>query len=52
MQALHDRMTECVYEIPLKTFEQNINTEDVYEIDIIGKGKAALQKANNDLGIY
>lgn len=38
----HDRMTECLYPEPLKTFETGITPEPVYEVDLKGKGPAAL----------
>ncbi|WP_028579477.1 phosphoribosylformylglycinamidine synthase [Desulfogranum japonicum] len=40
--ANHDRMTECVYPEPLKTFETGIIPEEVYEVDLKTKGPAAL----------
>ncbi len=38
----HDRMTECHYPEPLSSFESGVVPEPVYEIDMIGKGPAAL----------
>ncbi|XP_071477860.1 phosphoribosylformylglycinamidine synthase-like [Diadema antillarum] len=49
--ALHDRMTECRYSEPLKSFAINVNPEDVYDVDIMEQGQAALRKANKDLGL-
>ena len=40
--AHHDRMTECVYPAPLTTFATGIVPEEVYEVDLIGKGPEAL----------
>ncbi|NQS72411.1 MAG: phosphoribosylformylglycinamidine synthase [Desulfobulbaceae bacterium] len=40
--AHHDRMTECVYPTPLTTFATGAVPEEVYEVDLIGKGPAAL----------
>ncbi|MCX8022069.1 MAG: phosphoribosylformylglycinamidine synthase [Syntrophorhabdaceae bacterium] len=37
----HDRMTECLYEKPLETFETGIIPEPVYEIPLIEKGPDA-----------
>jgi phosphoribosylformylglycinamidine synthase len=42
--ARHDRMTECVYPEPLRTFEAGIVPEAVYEIDLLGKGPDALRE--------
>jgi len=38
----HDRMTECQYHEPLKTFETGVEPEDVYEVDMKAKGPDAL----------
>ena len=38
----HDRMTECVYEQPLESFESGILPEPVFEIPLLEKGPAAL----------
>ena len=40
--ARHDRMTECVYPAPLSTFATGIVPEEVYEVDLMGKGPEAL----------
>ncbi|MGQ9645327.1 MAG: phosphoribosylformylglycinamidine synthase [Thermodesulfobacteriota bacterium] len=38
----HDRMTECLYEEPLQTFETGIEPEPVFDVPLIEKGVAAL----------
>jgi len=38
----HDRMTECLYEQPLETFESGILPEPVFEIPLLEKGVDAL----------
>jgi phosphoribosylformylglycinamidine synthase len=38
----HDRMTECVYDQPLQTFEAGILPEPVFEIPMLEKGPNAL----------
>jgi phosphoribosylformylglycinamidine synthase len=38
----HDRMTECLYEEPLQTFETGILPEPVFEIPLLEKGVNAL----------
>ena len=38
----HDRMTECHYPEPLKTFETGITPEEVYEVDLMSRGPEAL----------
>ncbi|XP_070552219.1 phosphoribosylformylglycinamidine synthase-like [Ptychodera flava] len=49
--SLHDRMTQCRYREPLDSFDINVKPEPVYEVDLMGEGKAALEKANKDLGL-
>lgn len=48
--ALHDRMTECRYLKPLTSFLLDKKPEPWYEVDIVGKGKAALENVNEHLG--
>jgi len=38
----HDRMTECLYDQPLETFETGILPEPVFEIPLLEKGPDAL----------
>ena len=38
----HDRMTECLYDRPLQTFESGILPEPVFEIPMLEKGPDAL----------
>jgi phosphoribosylformylglycinamidine synthase len=40
----HDRMTECLYEQPLQTFETGILPEPVFEIPLLEKGPNALSE--------
>ncbi|XP_072040908.1 phosphoribosylformylglycinamidine synthase-like [Amphiura filiformis] len=44
-------MTECCYLEPIESFEIQVKPEPVYDIDVIGQGRAALEKANTDLGL-
>ncbi len=46
-----DRMTECVYEERLVTFETGIKPEPVRIVPIIEEGKEALQKINKEMGL-
>ena len=48
--TLFDRMTECRYASPITTFDLDIQPDAVYEVDIMGRGKEALEKANQELG--
>ncbi len=43
-EAPFDRMTECLYPEPLKTFSTGQVPEEVYEVDLIGKGLAAFDE--------
>ncbi|MFA5925892.1 MAG: phosphoribosylformylglycinamidine synthase [Parcubacteria group bacterium] len=47
----HDRMTECVYESPLETFEVGIKPEKVYEVKLLENGIGELQKINKEIGL-
>ena len=47
---LHDRMTQCRYTKPIKSFDLSIQSEPVYAVDVISEGRAALEKANKHLG--
>ena len=50
VNVLHDKMTQCRYETPIKTFKLFGKPKSVYEVDILEGGKAALEKANADMG--
>lgn len=47
----HDRMTECFYPEPLKTFETGIKPEPVKVIPLIEEGSSALIRLNKELGL-
>ncbi|XP_063057361.1 phosphoribosylformylglycinamidine synthase [Engraulis encrasicolus] len=49
--CLYDGMTECVYQRPIDSFAVDVRPQKVFEVDILGQGRAALEKANNDLGL-
>lgn len=40
----HDRMTECVYEHPIESFESGIIPEPVFEVPLIEKGLKAFEE--------
>lgn len=48
---LHDKMTQCEYEKPLKGFDLGIVPEDWFEVDVMNKGKEALREVNEKLGL-
>ncbi len=47
----YDRMTECPYPEPLKTFEPESKAEPVIEIPLKEKGRFALEKINREMGL-
>lgn len=48
---LHDRMTEQRYPEPLANFQLPISISDWSEVNIIGEGKNALERVNEELGL-
>lgn len=50
IECLYDSMTECIYQHPIVSFAVETKPQQVFEVDILGKGRAALEKANDDLG--
>ncbi|MEK7846658.1 MAG: phosphoribosylformylglycinamidine synthase, partial [Nitrospinota bacterium] len=51
LELIHDRMTECQYQEPLKTFETGIKPEPVYTIPLLEEGKEALAEINQKMGL-
>jgi phosphoribosylformylglycinamidine synthase len=51
LDIIHDRMTECIYEQPLETFETGVRPEPVRVIPLIEEGKDALVRINTKLGL-
>ncbi|XP_052442517.1 phosphoribosylformylglycinamidine synthase [Carassius gibelio] len=49
--CLYDSMTECIYSQPITSFAVDIRPQEVFEVDILGKGRTALEKANDELGL-
>lgn len=43
-------MTECVYQRPITSFAVEMKPQPVFEVDILAEGRAALERANHDLG--
>jgi phosphoribosylformylglycinamidine synthase len=48
---VHDRMTECPYPEPLKTFETGIKPEPVRIVPLLEEGRAAIEKINREMGL-
>jgi len=51
IKSSHDRMTECLYDKPLESFETGIVPEKVYEIPLIENGISALREINEKMGL-
>ena len=49
--ARHDRMTECLYPVPLESFETGLVPEPVRTIPLLEKGIDALRDINRELGL-
>ncbi|CAL8270906.1 unnamed protein product [Arctogadus glacialis] len=49
--GLYDSMTECLYQQSISSFSVDAKPQAVFEVDILGQGRAALQEANDDLGL-
>ncbi|KAG8140823.1 putative Phosphoribosylformylglycinamidine synthase protein, partial [Naja naja] len=47
--SLYDRMTEQTYPEPIQSFAVATHPEAVFYVDILGEGRPALMKANNQL---
>lgn len=50
--ALHDRMTQCEYKDPLKSFNLGIKPEPWFSVDVMGQGRKALEEVNRKLGVF
>lgn len=48
--CLYDNMTECLYQRPITSFAVALKPQPVFEVDILAEGRAALERANHDLG--
>ncbi|GER34934.1 phosphoribosylformylglycinamidine synthase family protein [Striga asiatica] len=48
---VHDRMTECIYNEKLTSFENNMVPEEVRYIPVMEKGRKALEEINDEMGL-
>ncbi|KAI3857650.1 hypothetical protein MKW98_028914 [Papaver atlanticum] len=48
---VHDRMTECVYPQKLLSFKTSAVPEEVEYIDVMGRGRKALEEINEKMGL-
>uniref|UniRef100_A0A3B5B2X5 Phosphoribosylformylglycinamidine synthase n=1 Tax=Stegastes partitus TaxID=144197 RepID=A0A3B5B2X5_9TELE len=51
IECLYDGMTECIYRHPITSFTVETKPQSVFEVDILGKGRVALETANDELGL-
>ncbi len=51
VDAVHDRMTECLYPEPLAGFEVGVEPRPVAEVPVLEEGRTALERINAELGL-
>ena len=51
VSQMHDRMTEQRYTKPIESFDLPITKDDWIEIDVINRGKEALEEISGQLGL-
>uniref|UniRef100_A0AAX7SFK8 Phosphoribosylformylglycinamidine synthase n=1 Tax=Astatotilapia calliptera TaxID=8154 RepID=A0AAX7SFK8_ASTCA len=51
IECLYDSMTECIYQHPITSFTVETEPQAVFDVDILGKGRSALESANDELGL-
>lgn len=51
LALIHDRMTECEYPEPLKTFETGIKPEPTTIVPLMEQGRPALEAINRSMGL-
>jgi phosphoribosylformylglycinamidine synthase len=51
LAAIHDRMTECRYPVPLTSFATGAEPQPVFEVPVLEQGRAALERINRELGL-
>ena len=49
--AVHDRMTECVYDAPLATFATGTAPAPVRSVPLLADGRPALERLNAEMGL-
>ncbi|XP_042012705.1 probable phosphoribosylformylglycinamidine synthase, chloroplastic/mitochondrial [Salvia splendens] len=48
---VHDRMTECIYDQKLTSFERGVAPEEIRYIPVMEKGRKALEEINEEMGL-
>jgi len=51
IKLLYDRMTECIYPEPIKSFKTDLKPRGVRVIPLLERGKVALEELNRELGL-
>jgi phosphoribosylformylglycinamidine synthase len=51
LALVHDRMTECAYPEPLRTFETGMRPEPLSVIPLLEEGRPALERINRQMGL-
>ena len=51
LASVHDRMTECRYPEPLRSFATGARPQPVFEVPLLEEGRAALERINRELGL-
>ncbi|EGG15064.1 phosphoribosylformylglycinamide synthase [Cavenderia fasciculata] len=51
IDEVHDRMTECLYPTPIKSFAPGVVPKPVQWIPLMEEGRQALERVNKDMGL-
>ncbi len=51
LAAVHDRMTECPYPAPLRSFDPGVEPEPVATVPLMVEGRTALEAVNRRMGL-
>ena len=51
LALIHDRMTECLYPEPLRSFDPGVEPEPVYDVRLLEEGRTALKRINREMGL-
>jgi len=49
--TMHDRMTECIYEKTLVSFDPGVEPEPVVVVPVLARGRAAIEEINRSMGL-
>ncbi|EFA75406.1 phosphoribosylformylglycinamide synthase [Heterostelium album PN500] len=51
VEEVHDRMTECLYEKPISSFETGVVPKQVTYVPLMEEGRSALERINKEMGL-